>query len=1096
MRNATPWFLVFLAMIFAVSPAAQRARESDSTEERAETETTEAEPSEPPPPKPSCAPTTGGEAPAWCEPVRLLADYFGIPLTGEGAIGKDEKEALLNGLKRPGLGYSFEILIALVPDPFDSRLPFNADLAIDAVQSGFSQAEYLLDRVWLPWSGAEVQEGAHPGAPGVMLFRKGLSDNARRLAVVFLVGESPKSGIQREAFDQALNLSAALLGAGLPMSGRDIRILGPSFSGSVESLRMALQNRRGLRFDIATGTATASGLEEALDTKVGVGSFCRAVLPDAVLQREALSFLRDEMGWNLSEVVLLTESDTAYGRNLMRAEASAETKTGVKRAGEDPLQRIVVVQFPSHVSDLRNRSGEPQERTDISETLQELLRPSREAVDLKLTDSRAVDLVPVFDPLMTSANDLKLSNLLEAISREGFRYVGILATDVKDKLFLADRIRRYAPDTVLFTFDNHLLFAHPKVDSTMDGTLVFSSFPLFTEGTSHRTRPPDQVERRRRQFIAEFQQGIFQATAYLLNKRSVEQPSAWILAVGNGSLWPIARRTVTIPQGAPENLCGVTTNEAQATFLPWMKSNRADLELLLVALLLALSSARLHKVALLKEFPGAAPNLVAVNRWLLASGALLLALAAGLLVAVGRLALPDEWLRDPLQAVIFLGLVLTYFVLVLQIARAFHQPLRVRQAVPWIIAGIGVLAALDRALEGSWIPDGQLSLFLLRARAFTSGLSPLVGLAALGAAFCTFVYYELDRRRLMARQATDCPLAALGEPSVAGREDILARIRDLLTSTFPSGMRFWVLPVAFLPPALLLVKTMQPIGETKAFGYCFLALMVVTTALAALSFYRFVALWSWTHRLLRRLDDVSPAWKDAFEANKEDLGWRPIQSFGWRIPPFRMLVLSISRLRELVTAQTLQIPGYPQVVDEPLEKLFENATPERLADEIARRGEFEKVFAKVCQDLRKRGLLDEPGVRRFLALRVAAYFRYVTAHMRNSLLGALFPWVLVLVAVTAYAFEPKQFVSLAIWVALGGAVLLTFRIFLQMDRNTTLSRIAGTTPGKAAIDKEFLTNFFPYAGIPLLGILATQFPEISRLLGDLSKQLLQVTGGG
>ncbi len=86
-------------------------------------------------------------------------------------------------------------------------------------------------------------------------------------------------------------------------------------------------------------------------------------------------------------------------------------------------------------------------------------------------------------------------------------------------------------------------------------------------------------------------------------------------------------------------------------------------------------------------------------------------------------------------------------------------------------------------------------------------------------------------------------------------------------------------------------------------------------------------------------------------------------------------------------------------------------------------------------------------MRQFLALRVAAYLRFVFAHLRSCLIGALTCGLLALVGVTVYAFEPKHFVSLAGWLGLAVAVAITLWIFLQMDRNPTLSRIGGTTPG-------------------------------------------------
>ena len=49
-----------------------------------------------------------------------------------------------------------------------------------------------------------------------------------------------------------------------------------------------------------------------------------------------------------------------------------------------------------------------------------------------------------------------------------------------------------------------------------------------------------------------------------------------------------------------------------------------------------------------------------------------------------------------------------------------------------------------------------------------------------------------------------------------------------------------------------------------------------------------------------------------------------------------------------------------------------------------------------------------------------------------------------------------------------------------MDRNPTLSRIGGTTPGQVTFDRAFLTKLLTYAGIPILGLVATQFPASGK----------------
>ena len=61
-----------------------------------------------------------------------------------------------------------------------------------------------------------------------------------------------------------------------------------------------------------------------------------------------------------------------------------------------------------------------------------------------------------------ASTDRALAALLLQPVSERIRYVGLFFTDPQDKLFLADQVRRYAPDTVLFTFESDLTTPHPR----------------------------------------------------------------------------------------------------------------------------------------------------------------------------------------------------------------------------------------------------------------------------------------------------------------------------------------------------------------------------------------------------------------------------------------------------------------------------------------------------------------------------------------------------------------------------------------------------------------------------------------------------------
>ena len=1159
MNKTSPFLLLILGLLVGFPAARLATTPGESAKPAAKPE-----PSKPEPPKPEmtgfrnqealqrevCKPPAGGPnarnagsgepdaAYPWCMSVRLLRQFFSL----SPGVEKPRGESLREVVERAKVtGYDLRFMLALVPALPDPRM----DQALDGIQRGFANFKnrrpggfppapdnFLLDRVWLPWTDPDQRGQA---APGVLLFR---GTNPQVLEVVFVIPETSKMGIQKDAFREALNLVADLQDATIEPQ---VSILGPSFSGSVESLRLALlswRQDRGelLGFRAASGSATADGLENTFD-ELHV-SFCRAALPDSVLYIRTFGFLSGEMGWDLGRVGLLIEDDTQYGQSF------AKNPDPDPDSAKEKASIPVVFTFPSHLADLRNAWEAVQKEAKKTES--DPIPSERRSLGLDLSgQEREADLVSTFSSTTTSSNDLLFSNLLQTIAREGIRYVGILATDPKDKLFLAEKLRQLAPDVVLFTFDNNLLYAHPDYMEEMSGMLVLSSYPLFTEGAPGfprlRSGSGDAASRRRsggqrKQFSSEYQEGVYQAVRYLLGARSLPDPQAWITAVGNGSLWPVARLPVAPKALGDARFCAqllkqqALKEQASAPPRDARKKTAAapvqdgfddkdDLQILLLAVLFCLLAIGLHRAALMDEIPkapvdpddGRPIHDVRGNRALLLAGTGMVAAATGVLLAVATVPLwSHSWSEAvgvarstaPSRWIYLLGLAAAYGWLVLRVARAAHgdRP-GPRRLAAWTAAALAAFALLIVAVFWLGVPGDQMQLFYLRVRAFSSGLSPLVPLGVVGGAIYFWIWSELKRRRLMVRLASDCPLESLGDPAVKGYEPMMRALRHLLTRTWPRRLAAgetppWILPaIAFVPPAILLWGTVQPIGEARPFGRLFVLLVLAAYALSALSFYRFVRLWRETRRVLLRLDNASPEVASAFEAISKELDWRPIKSFGWRIPPFRSMMLSVQKLRELAAAGKVTIAGGPDALEAALQGMFDGERNEEgSAQEIENRNQLARILSQACVDLRPK--IDDPEVKKFLALRVAAYLRFVFAHLRSCLIAALTSGLLVLIAVTTYAFEPKHFVLLGGWLALAAAVVLTLWIFLQMDRNPTLSRIGGTTPGKVTFDTAFVTKLVTYAGIPVLGLVATQFPDVGRLLGRVASQFLRIVGGG
>jgi hypothetical protein len=65
----------------------------------------------------------------------------------------------------------------------------------------------------------------------------------------------------------------------------------------------------------------------------------------------------------------------------------------------------------------------------------------------------------------------------------------------------------------------------------------------------------------------------------------------------------------------------------------------------------------------------------------------------------------------------------------------------------------------------------------------------------------------------------------------------------------------------------------------------------------------------------------------------------------------------------------------------------------------------------------------------------------------------------------------------AVFVIFGAAIIVSFA---QMDRDAIMSRLSGTDAGK--LDWSFYFRVVSFGGLPLLALLASQFPSFGRSL--------------
>ncbi len=116
----------------------------------------------------------------------------------------------------------------------------------------------------------------------------------------------------------------------------------------------------------------------------------------------------------------------------------------------------------------------------------------------------------------------------------------------------------------------------------------------------------------------------------------------------------------------------------------------------------------------------------------------------------------------------------------------------------------------------------------------------------------------------------------------------------------------------------------------------------------------------------------------------------------------------------------------------------------------------------------------------FLALHYSPYLLYCVRQIRNLIVFLSVGFLLLVMCLSSYSRQSPQFIGrslIALFLVIGVVVL---RSIIGMERDPILSRIAGTTPGKLGV--ESYLKIVGFAALPVLGLLASQFPSISNFL--------------
>ncbi len=457
------------------------------------------------------------------------------------------------------------LAIAAVPDPRVPRYRRFYDLDIEALQLGMLSEGYTLDRWAVPWLGANLQKTAakHPQPDskfGVLIFRCDTWREAAKLTadvcnghltsterkiepgsipesrfrVIYLVPETATQGVDLYGLTQAVSqiemqLPAEPSGVGTAeapdrrigmlsfpdlsypnnacaASSKTLLILGPTFSGSLDSIRA---HRKALvghpKIDgICLISSSASAISNHLvDQGLGAdGSksqspessalhFNSLVVPD--FRKFAKLALLAKWILPYRDVAILSESSVfgyGAGHDVCQAVARLKSDPGSIPELDDPearplgdfCRRLRVIYFPPTIADIRYGLSQQQQQaqTPVATAAKSVLPTDHLRLDLGADDG--TEFPDSHQSSLTAASlQISLDRAMDEVRAVNPSMVIVVATDVRDRLFLFDQLRQRLPTAILVDLETDNLLTHPDFLHASRGALALASGNLNTE---------------------------------------------------------------------------------------------------------------------------------------------------------------------------------------------------------------------------------------------------------------------------------------------------------------------------------------------------------------------------------------------------------------------------------------------------------------------------------------------------------------------------------------------------------------------------------------------------------------------------------------
>ena len=832
-------------------------------------------------------------------------------------------------------------MLAIVPDPVHTHMSLVFDRSIEAINLATESANYVMDRYWLPWRPAALAGSAETSGqdtltesqPGLLLFRWNGSaaedgehgSSGATLLYVFLVSDTSTDGINGAQFSRAVDYIRQVCAGFQPCYGKTnaIRILGPTFSGSLYSLRRLVQGRAPQPFVAYSGTVSSRCAQENQGLARSTPDCATSVAkPVANLEFQSLvtdteTAVRNFMSWletddhidckRQSDVAILSEAATAYGKasrspgnvSSDSAKASGSSSAGLAESGtsgssaKNPCYASFA--YPREISMLRNAYGKSAASPPAPGSQNYL------PLDLADLEPNKSDETPEFSrsqgPLSKEAVLMDFANEMR---REHYKYIGIIGSNVLDVMFLANFLRTSCPDIRIFVLNSDLLFERDSENAPYIGTLALATYPMI--GRNLRWAGAGQGLPRL-PFGDGYEESQFNAALYLLKgvlpqdiaavpyevtasfagpDSSTGLPSTlplWVTVVGTSGFWPVQvlRGTETAGNAVHDSEWRLEASDYSPAWktVTIVLSATAFLEVLVLLIATPVLS-RLHDFAV--AAPACSDRLFFIN---VASANLALCLA---------LAAEPAWMYGwkagyvvPLISVIAAFAIAAVLVTCYHVNQTCYRQKKISGKADLKLVGMQALylAVWVFALVGALIwwallasNHGYYGLFFsYRAVHLATGVSPLTPMLPLWACMYAWSIFEIIRLRFNDSARPRLSVAA-GFPGSRSEYDIAHSVRRYFLDrnyviAFFAALGVWLM--AFNP------RRPFQLFEEAQFGWLYEVWFVLVVMVMLSSGFRLGQIWMELRKLLRELER-SPI-REAFSRLKGE-SWSPIWQSG------------------------------------------------------------------------------------------------------------------------------------------------------------------------------------------------------------------------